>query len=360
MFQLSSCRKTDDVKLEMVDLSALNNINTILLDTSLSKRFADYKAVFLENTTQFSDKDVRKIIRNGNNLFIHVKDELRIYNCSTGKYDKSFFKSNSVCSIVAFDFDVVTNQFFVVSSAEPMLYCYDIFGSIKFKVPLRSDYVYNDLITIDDNHLLLTTRTIPYPVTFIINIVTKNVYPMDSTNRKNFVPNNEVFENIILKKSPLFIRCKNNNELLIKYMFNDTVFSYTAKGKKPRFYIKKGREGLKFVNKKKIFANNNQLLLRGMWKLKGDFLIRFGNKKFSSYMLFDSMMNPSLTKIAWFKEKSVFCINGRSNLLVDEASETLFTIQKIDTDSQILPDYINGYDDKNNLLLCYYSLNSFN
>ncbi len=72
------------------------------------------------------------------------------------------------------------------------------------------------------------------------------------------------------------------------------------------------------------------------------------------------MMNPSITTIVWFKEKSVFCINGRSNLLVDEVSGTLFTIQKISSDTQILPDFINGYNEKNNLLLCYYSLNSFN
>jgi len=77
-------------------------------------------------------------------------------------------------------------------------------------------------------------------------------------------------------------------------------------------------------------------------------------------MLCDSVMNPSLTTIVWFKENSVFCINGRSNLLVDEVSGTLFTLQRISSDSQGLPDDINECDDKQNLLLCYYSLHIFN
>jgi len=264
MFLLSSCRNTDDIRLKIIDLSAFNNINTVLLDTSLSKRFTDYKAVLLENTTQFSERDVRKIIRNGNYLFLQVKDELRIYNCSTGKCDMSFFKGNTLCSIAAFDFDVATNQLFVVSSAEPMIYCYDISGNIKFKVPLRPDYEYDDLIRIDDNHLLLTTRAIPYPVTFIINKTTRDVDAMDFTARKTFTPNNKALGDIILKKSPIFMYSKSNDELLIKYIFNDTVFSYTADGKIPRYYIRKGREGLKYVNKKKIFASNNQLSLTGL------------------------------------------------------------------------------------------------
>ncbi len=275
---ISSCKKTDDLKLKIIDLRAFNNINTVLLDTSLSKRFTEQKAVSLENTTQFSEKEVRKIIRIDNYLYIQIKNELRIYNCSTGKCDKSFYKGTPYCSISAFEFDNTNNQLFVVSSKNPMLYCYDKTGNIKFKIPLRLGYEYDDLIRINDNNLLLTTRTIPYPVTFIINTITWDVKAIDSTTKKIFTPNDKIFREIILNKSPLYIHSRSNRELLIKYIFNDTVFAYTSHGKIPKYYLYKGRDGLKYANKKKIFAKNNQLSLTGLWNLKGKYLIRFGNK----------------------------------------------------------------------------------
>lgn len=360
-----SCERKTSLNLKMLNLEYLNNFEESVIDTNLSYIFSNHFAYFLENTDSLLIKDITNLSFYDNYLIILNNHKILLYDMLTIRQikildsDKYIFES--------FDLDTLNKKLYTLDSKKKRIVRFSINGEEEEEIALNPKLEYNDLIYLGSNNLLMTAKSIPFPVTFVINTKTKHVLYIDNPKKKSFTPAHELYDSLVKNCAPLYIYNKNPEGLLIKYIFNDTIYNYSSSGKSIAFFVKTGNERVSFRNKKKLIRDNNQLCLLGFWKLNNSWLIRFKDKNFSSIVICDSLMRPFYPgSTMWSEPTTIFYIQGCNKLFMDERGQILFSIQnyrekKGDLFKNFmkdlkLPSYLKDYKHKGDFLLCSYSI----
>ena len=378
---LCSCCQTNSKYLKQLDLATLNKATIVCEAENYDKYFENYQAVFLENTDSCFISDVKQIHGFEHNIYVLMNNRILCFDLSTGRVDKEFHFINENKWIASFDFDISQKRIYALDTKNSCLICFDTFGVILFEFPLDSQYKYDQVMVLDEEHLLLTAQSLPVPVTFIADLNNNQITSLDKPSKKSFTPDSFQLQQINSIQAPMFLWSVNDNGILLKYLLNDTVYQYSKDGKKPVFHVHSGRNGIAFKNKVNLFKKNKQLALSDFWQLPdNNWFLRFNdtllNHRYQRFQICDSLLGPfrhfppynQVGLINWIKEGTIFYITNREIILFDERGRTLFTLQRyqpLDGESfnknminAKLPENLKNYPQKRDILLCYYVFNN--
>jgi len=361
-----SCRETNSrIVLNKLCLDTISNFEWVILDTNFQNNFSDYKALFLENTEKFIVNDVKNLTCYKNDIFILLKSEIRLYDLNTGYHIQTYTTSDKVDNFVSFDYDTLSNKLFALDTKKSCVVCFNSSGKTEQVLQLDSNYEYDNLINLGNHSLLITVKSLPVPVTLVANLETEEIKYIDKPTRKSFTPDKEKCDSILSLVSPLYVFNYTTDGLLLKYLFNDTIYYYNSQGKSPAYLVQMGRDKVSYKNKRKLVKNNERLSLLSFWQEKNRWLIRFSNEKNSRIVWADKFMRPcEQATTVLFKPNQVFKIKGSNSLFIDKTNRVIFSVQdykpiKGEPISEYmikekLPLYLLNYDPKSNLLICYY------
>ena len=373
LVMLCSCCQKDSLK--SLNLKELTKPMVSYMEERYDKYFEHYGAIFLENTDSCLIKDVKQIFLIESSIYMLANNRINCHCLSTGRVNIDFHFSNESKKITAFDWDTVKQKFYAIEALSSRLICFDASGFILFELPLDSRYKYDQVMVLDEEHLLLTAQSLPVPVTFIADLNSNQITPLDKPNKKSFTPDSIQSQQLESLGVPLFVWSKSEEGVWCKYLFDDIIYQYTKEGKNPVYRVHSGKDGIAYKNKSDLFKKNKQLALSNFWQLSDNqWLLTWNPRK--QYQLCDSLMRPychtppcnQATLIVWIKDGSVFSIGIRTKKLFDESARTLFSLQRYqpidgeDFDKNMinakLPDNLKEYPQKREILLCYYVFNN--
>ena len=353
-------------ELKTLDLQTLNKGRTVALYDNYGKHFDHYRAVFLENTDSCSVLGVQQVLSLGSKVYTLIKNKIRSHYLSTGRMDGDFHFSNENKLITAFDIDTLTLRLYAVEAHSSRLICFNTLGTTLFDIPLDSQYEYDQVVVLDADHLLLVAKSLPVPVTFIVDLNNRQMISLDKPGNNSFTPNALQLKQI---KSPLFLWSKSEKGVYGKYLLNDTIYQYSKNGKEPVYRVRLGKDGLTYKNRTDLFKKNKQLTLSRFKQLSSNrWLLRYRNVTWTVFQICDSLMMPytyppSGLPFVWCcKDDSIFDIGMGHRVFIDEVGRKLFTINRYQTVGgtvmmqEKLPKYLRDHPQKSELLLCYFAL----
>ncbi len=321
-----SCGRKTELNLQTIDLKYLNSLNESVIDTSLSKTFSDHYAFFLENSDSLLVKDVANLTCYNNNLVMLNKHKIILYDMITSRQIRTY--NSSDYRFEAFDYDTLNNRLYTLDSKKSRIICFSITGVKEKEIALNPEFEYSNIFCLGNDNLLITAKSLPFPVTYVVNTKTDRGTYIDKPKKKSFTPTQEQYDSLVANAAPLYVYSKSPHGLLIKYLFNDTIYNYTAAGRQPAFFVKIGNDRVSFRNKRRLIKDNDRLCLLNFWRLNDTWLLRFRNKKYFSTVICDSHIRPFYPGLTmWTAPKTVFYIQGSNNLFMDERGQTLFSVQ---------------------------------
>jgi len=270
-----SCRDTNTkIVLNKLCLDTISNFEWVILDTNFQNSFSDYKALFLENTDKFIVKDVKNLTCYKNDIFILLKSEIRLYDLNTGYHIQTYTTPNNVDNFVSFDYDTLSSKLYALDTKKSRVVCFNSSGKTEQALQLDSNYQYDNLINLGNHNLLITIKSLPVPITLVANLETGGITYIDKPTRKSFTPDNEKCDNILSSVAPLYVFNHTTEGLLLKYLFNDTIYYYNTQGKSPAYLVQMKRDKVSYKNKRKLVKNNGRLSLLNFWQEKNRWPIR--------------------------------------------------------------------------------------
>jgi len=363
--------------LKVIDLQKFSKNKTVALEERYNEYFTEYKAVFLEKTDSFSQKDVKQIISIENDVFILIKNQIRRYNLITGHLDNRFQTQNSIYEFISFDIDTVNKKVYALDAKSTKIISLDTLGNSYDELKLDSKYEYDQLVLLDKSHILITTCSLPVPVTFVADLGDKSIKQIDHPSKKSFTPDKQLYDTIykmydtIYKKiAPINICSRSDSGVLVKYLFDDIVYKFNNEAKEPEFIVKINKANKPKLIKKHIPSKLGQIVLSGLWQLSEDkWLLRWSKKmkykgSLTSIQIFticnnqmgvyNDSMSYNTTIMEWYKPGTVFSIGAYDQIYVNTKEKKLFKVMSNNLSGIKLPEYLNDYEPKSNLLICYY------
>jgi len=356
--------------LKVIDLQKFSKDKTVALEERYNEYFTEYKAVFLEKTDSFSQKDVKQIISIENDLFILIKSQIRRYNLITGHLDNSFQTQNSIYEFISFDIDTVNKKIYALDAKSTKIISLDTLGNSHDEFKLDPKYKYDQLVLLDKSHILITTCSLTVPVTFVADLGGKSIKQIDNPSKKSFTPDKQLYDTIHKKIAPINICSRSNSGVLVKYLFDNIVYRYNNETKEPVFIVKINKANKPRLIKKTIPSKLGQIVLSGLWQLSEDkWLLRWSKKmeykgSLTSIQIFticnnqmevyNNTVSYNTTIMEWYKPGTVFSIGAYDLIFVNTKEKKLFKVMSNNLSGIKLPEYLNYYEPKSNLLICYY------
>ena len=356
--------------LKVIDLQKFSKDKIVVLEERYNEYFSEYKAVFLEKTDSFSQKDVKQIISIENDLFILIKNQIRRYNLITGHLDNSFQTKNSIYEFISFDIDTVNKKIYALDAKSTKIISLDTLGNSHDEFKLDPTYKYDQLVLLDKSHILITTCSLPVPVTFVADLGDKSIMQIDHPSKKSFTPDKQLYDTIYKKIAPINICSRSDSGVLVKYLFDNIVYRYNNETKEPVFIVKINKANKPRLIKKTIPSKLGQIVLSGLWQLSEDkWLLRWSKKmeykgSLTSIQIFticnnqmevyNNTVSYNTTIMEWYKPGTVFSIGAYDLIFVNTKEKKLFKVMSNNLSGIKLPEYLNDYEPKSNLLICYY------
>ena len=356
--------------LKVIDLQKFSKDKIVVLEERYNEYFSEYKAVFLEKTDSFSQKDVKQIISIENDLFILIKNQIRRYNLITGHLDNSFQTKNSIYEFISFDIDTVNKKIYALDAKSTKIISLDTLGNSHDEFKLDPIYKYDQLVLLDKSHILITTCSLPVPVTFVADFGDKSIKQIDLPSKKSFTPDKQLYDTIHKKFAPINICSRSVSGVLVKYLFDDIVYRYKIDAKDSVFRVNIDKGNKPKLIKKMVKSKAGQMALVGLWQLSGDkWLVRWSQKmeykgsitsiKFFTICnnqmgVYNDSMSYNTTIMEWYKPGTVFSIGAYDLIFVNTKEKKLFKVMSNNLSGIKLPEYLNDYEPKSNLLICYY------
>lgn len=356
--------------LKVIDLQKFSKDKTVALEERYNEYFTEYKAVFLEKTDSFSQKDVKQIISIENDLFILIKSQIRQYNLITGHLDNSFQTQNSIYEFISFDIDTVNKKIYALDAKSTKIISLDTLGNSHDEFKLDPIYKYDQLVLLDKSHILITTCSLPVPVTFVADLGDKSIKQIEHPSKKTFTPDKQLYDTIYKKIAPINICSRSDSGVLVKYLFDDILYRYNNETKEPVFIVKINKANKPRLIKKNIPSKLGQIVLSGLWQLsENKWLLRWSKKmeykgSLTSIQIFticnnqmevyNNTVSYNTTIMEWYKPGTVFSIGAYDQIYVNTKEKKLFKVMSNNLSGIKLPEYLNDYEPKSNLLICYY------
>jgi len=356
--------------LKIIDLQKFSKNKTVALEERYNEYFTEYKAVFLEKTDSFSQKDVKQIISIENDIFILIKNQIRQYNLITGHLDNRFQTQNSIYEFISFDIDTVNKKIYALDAKSTKIISLDTLGNSHDEFKLDPIYKYDQLVLLDKSHILITTCSLPVPVTFVADLGDKSINQIDHPSKKSFTPDKQLYDTIYKKFAPINICSRSDSGVLVKYLFDDIVYRYKIDAKDSVFRVNIDKGNKPKLIKKMVKSKAGQMALTGLWRLSEDkWLVRWRLEithkgKLTPYLFFTICSNQmevynntvsyNTTIMEWYKPGTVFSIGAYDLIYVNTKEKKLFKVMSNNLSGIKLPEYLNDYEPKSNLLICYY------
>lgn len=369
IISLYNCSDSD-INLKVIDLQSFSKNKTVALEERYNEYFTEYKAVFLEKTDSFSQKDVKQIISIENDIFILIKNQIRRYNLITGHLDNRFQTQNSIYEFISFDIDKVNKKIYALDAKSTKIISLDTLGNILDELKLDPKYKYDQLILLDKSHILITTCSLPVPETFVADLRDKSIKQIDHPSKKSFTPDKQLYDTIHKKIAPINICSQSDSGVLVKYLFDDIVYRYKIDAKDSIFRVNIDKGNKPKLIKKMFKSKAGQMALTGLWRLSEDkWLVRWSQKmeykgsitsiKFFTICnnqmgVYNDSMSYNTTIMEWYKPGTVFSIGAYDLIYVNTKEKKLFKVMSNNLSGIKLPEYLNDYEPKTNLLICYY------
>ena len=356
--------------LKVIDLQSFSKDKTVVLEERYNEYFTEYKAVFLEKTDSFSQKDVKQIISIDNDIFILLKNHIRRYNIITGHLDNSFQTQNSIYDFISFDIDTVNKNVYALDTKYTKIISLDTLGNILDELKLDPKYKYDQLVLLDKSHILITTCSLLVPVTFVAHLGDKSIKQIDHPSKKSFTPDKQLYDTIHKKFAPINICSRSDSGVLVKYLFDDIVYRYNDDAKEPVFIVKINKANKPRLIKKNIPSKLGQITLSGLWQLsENKWLLRWSQvleykgtlssiKTFTicndQMGVYNDSMSYNTTIMEWYKPGTVFSIGAYDLIYVNTKEKKLFKVMNNELSGIKLPESLNDNQTQNDLILCYY------
>ncbi|OFY45138.1 MAG: hypothetical protein A2X18_14510 [Bacteroidetes bacterium GWF2_40_14] len=369
---------SDDKKnLKVIDLQKFNKDKIVSLEDRYNEYFKEYKAVFLEKTDSFSQNDVKQIISIENEVYILVKNKIRRYNLITGLLDVTFQTQDANYDFISFDIDRDSKIVYALEAKSTKIISQDTLGKQIDEIKLDPAYKYDKLVFLDKTHLLLTTCSLPVPVTFVADLREGNVKQIDYPSKKSFTPDKELYDTILSKIAPVNIITKSDSGVLVKYLFEDIVYRYKFDTKDSVILVNIDKANRPKLIKKKVKSKAGQMALTGLWQLSEDkWLVRWNHEfkhkeKLITIKLFticnnqmevyNNTVSYNTTIMEWYLPGTVFSIGAYDLIYINSIERKLFKVMNSNLPGINLPPYLAENPTQNNLILCYFILkNDFN
>ncbi len=358
--------------LKVIDLQGFSKNSVVALEDRYNEYFTEYKAIFLDKTDSFSQKDVKQIVSIKNDIYILLKSSIRRYDLITGHLDNNFQAHESIFDFISFDMDKANGRIYALDAKYSKIIITDTAGKIFDEFKLDPAHKYDQLAVLDNSHILITTCSLPVPVTFVADIEDKIIKQIDPPSSKSFNPDKELYDTILKKIAPINIICRSDSGVLVKYLFEDIVYRYNSDSKNPEFFVKIKRGNKPKLNKKSISTKLGQNTLTGLWQLSEDkWLLRWSQvwKRNESLTLmhfftvcnnkmgvYNDSMSYNTTIMEWYMSGTIFSIGAYDKIYVDTKEKMIFKIMTNDLSGNKLPEYLNDHKTQNDLILCYYRI----
>lgn len=231
--------------------------------------FEHFSACFLENTGNYNSTDILHFEADQDTLFLSCKGELRKYD-KEGKLTYRFDLPESY--ITSFDLDTLHQNIYVLDSINSQVLGFKYNGVPLFRTKLPTSCY--SLHYIGENKLLLTSRAIPQPETFFLDINSLQFIPIqkpDYPKEKRDIPNfyHQAKEGVLKSQEveiPLFTYSRTHNGIYLKYLFNDTIYQVSPQGIKAFMTIQMGKERVTLKNKhRNILKKNKHFYIINFW-----------------------------------------------------------------------------------------------
>jgi|GEM_PF-4566745 hypothetical protein len=375
----SGCKQST---LQEIDLKRLVDLELVVFHEPASD-FSDFGAIFLEQTEGAQYRDVKQLILLEDKIYLLYANNLHSFDFGSGTRNPLFAPEDENWDIVDFDIDTLQQYIYAIDRKQQRLLCLDTRGQMQFEMALSSEHEYFHVRVLDPEHLLLTVNSMPVAVTQIVNLPQRSFQTLDHPVSKSFTLNTEQIASL-RGRAPLFLLSRSGEGILAKYIFNDTIFRYTAQGKEAVFYTAMNSRKLQWKEGPDLYKDNNQAALCGIWRVAEDqWLCRVGSyynkggRKVFTFVLCDTLMTPYEKTnlrppeafVSWesLKSHQYFWINAATKLFVDEDKRIFFTVVMYDPEKKVpagegvgkimkLPANLLTHPNKKELMLCYYKL----
>jgi len=358
--------------LKVIDLQSFSKDKTVVLEERYNEYFTEYKAVFLEKTDSFSQKDVKQIISIENDVYILIKNKIRRYNLITGLLNDTFQTKDVNYDFISFDIDRDSKIIYALEAKYTKIICLDSLGKQIDEISLDTAYMYDKVVILDRSHLLLTTCSLPVPVTFVADLGERKVIQIDYPSKKSFTPDKKLCDTILSKIAPVNIITKSDSGVLVKYFFDDIVYRYKIDSKDPVFLVNIDKANRPKLIKMKVKSKEGQMALTGLWQLSEDkwlvsWNIEFKHKeKLITIKLFticnnkmevyNNTVSHNTTIMEWHLPGTVFSIGAYDFIYVNSVERKIFKVMDSNLSGIKLPPYLAENPAQNNLILCYFIL----
>ncbi|WP_298549798.1 hypothetical protein [uncultured Parabacteroides sp.] len=267
LFMLACFSCGEKQVLPVLDIERLQNTNCIVLDDSPGYQIQNYGAVFLDSTSGFHPKDIRKMTAMGESLFILIDGELRSYEFPSGKLRQRFFSSHSFTS---FALDTLTGTVYGLDGKTAELISFTSDGEENGKMQLDRSYTYTNVSSIGNGPLLLLTDAFPDPAVFKIKAFGRNPVRLPVRGKGN--------KPMSLPDSlacPLQVVGNGKEGVFYKYVLNDTLYLLKGDSCLPVFTCNMGKDGVRLGNKTDVLKRNRRLCIIGFWETQDYWWIQY-------------------------------------------------------------------------------------
>ncbi len=366
---ISSCADKDN-GLEKIDISELTSSAIVGLDDRYDKWFERYNAVFLEGTDKSDLHNANKLIIGHNGkVIILIDGRVHSFDVATGKAVKYFLPETDT-RYTHLDMDVKNDILYALDSINARIDCISQSGTITDSIHLEAGYIYDKIVFLEEDFLLVTTYNFPCKVTFLADFGKKSVTALDIPETLPEIPDEEERNKVRAIKLPLYIVTKTaDGDVLIKYLFDDIMYKYGKSGATPVYEVVSDGS-VSYRRDRLIVKGKKNTFLHGMWQLGENlWLVRYYRPHITNYpygfailkhdmSLYNS--NPlsgyNSSLIEWKSPVlNVYDIHSYNIIHIQPEESRIYKLISHKKNIR-LPLNLRDYPSKNELLLCTYDL----
>jgi hypothetical protein len=270
-----SCKKETNTLPSLV-FSEYTKSPFVYFDCDGGKFYQGFGATYLENTSECTPEDVRKMEIWKDKVYILVKDKLVRYNVRQGK-EELCYNNPQDYSVKSFDLDTLKQELYWIDGTNNELYKYEMQkDSVLQHFPLPNE-AWDHCVCLSNDKILLTTRNYPNNIYYIF----------DSTNGTT-----QKFQQNIVKKAsnrifpdtlglPLNMTGYDADGVLFKSLLNDTVYQWNGEQFIPKFFCDTDNEGLTYKKGKDnavSFKDNDMIALTNLDHVGKWYFLRYKKK----------------------------------------------------------------------------------
>lgn len=335
-------------------------------DNRYDKWFDSYHAVFLEGTDSSGLSDYVCMAEADGRAVLLLDGRIRAFDVRTGK-ESGCFLSGEGASYSGLDIDMEAGMLYALDAGNSRIDRFDMSGNLTGSLPLEEGYVYDKVAVIGHDLLLVTVRNYSGMLTFTADFNACKVSVCDWPETLDMNPSPENVKGIGYRCPELYTVCRNGDEVLVKYLFDDKVYRYGPDGRFPVFKVVSDGS-VRFSGKGLRMKGDRIEMLSGIWRLDGSlWLIRHrllrGGNYWNIFTICDADMslfnNTIVYDSSWmYWESPVFSVHDiflYDIIYVSASGRRIYKLTEYDSDMTLPPDMRESRE-KDGIIMCVYDI----